>query len=284
MDNELDEPYDTPESSKGEVKKKEYGFLHVFLFGKCVFTAVFFAVIIFRSLGLVMKFGGCAVNWNYGFYLGFYNFFIYILFFGMGYLFLGLCMAEIVSVMAFDGGYYGYARVLMGPLGGYLVGCSGLIESLFYFTVFPVKITEFIEIIFALNYYKYRLLILLIVYVCLFLSFLLIQYKSIFWNFIIFSSSFVMLLFIIFFLGSIPAMDFNKYALTNEELSLDWDFQASSAPMSVLFFMGFDLISLTSHEIKEVSDKILFSLSMFLFLTLFAFFSFLFLDFFRLSF
>jgi amino acid transporter len=251
MDNELDEPYDTPESSKGEVRKTEYGFLHVFLFGKLIFQFSCFTLILY-SLGLVMKFGGCAINWNYGFFLGFYNFFIYILFFGIGYLFLGLCMAEIVSVMAFDGGYYGYARVLMGPLGGYLVGCSGLIESLFYFTVFPVKITEFVELVFHIDHHKYRLLILLIVYVCIYLSFLLIQYKSMFWNFIIFFSCFVMLLFIIFFLGSIPAMNFHQYALKDGNVSLDWNFQASSAPVSVLFFMGFDLISLTGHEVKEV--------------------------------
>lgn len=51
-----------------------------------------------------MKLGGCCVAWNYGLITGFWEYFIAVTLVGLGYLMLGLCMAEMVSIMTFDGG------------------------------------------------------------------------------------------------------------------------------------------------------------------------------------
>jgi amino acid transporter len=219
-----------------------------------------------------MKLGGCAINWNYGFYLGFGNFFLYIIIFGLGYIMLGLCMAEMISVMSFDGGYYGYARVLMGPFGGYLVGCFGLIESVFYFASFPLKICEFIQIIFTIHD-NYRLIILFFLYLGFFFSFIKIQYR--FWDFIKINSAVVIILFLIFFLGSIPAMDYRQYALINSGKDATDELKKESVPISVLFFMGFDLISLVSHEVKNVRLFVWILCFLFLICFHFSLFSFL---------
>jgi hypothetical protein len=150
------------------------------------------------------------VKWNTGLILGFGSFLEVIMFFGLGYLSLGLCMFEMILVVAFYGGYYGYARVLISPLGGYLVGCSGLIESMFYFAIFPLNITRCFHILFNLSDIYQPLVLFL---VCLFLlcSFLMIQSK--FWSFISFSSCVVIALFAVFLLVQFP-----KWIIVNTRL------------------------------------------------------------------
>jgi amino acid transporter len=201
-------------------------------------------------VGLVIKLGGCSVKWNYGLLVGFSGFFTSIVFFGVGYIMLALCMAEMVSVMAFDGGYYGYARVLLGPFGGYLVGCTGLIESMFYFTIFPTKIVQFAEQVFEIPL-DYDPLLQFGVYSFLFLSFIGIHYR--FWNFILIFSGLVIVLFLIFVFGSIPSINYYKYALASpSKNTADAVERIEATPLSILFFMAFDLISLTSNEVKNV--------------------------------
>eukprot|EP01040_Poterioochromonas_malhamensis_P007058 gene7058-7620_t len=78
-------------------------------------------------LALAMKLGGCTIAWNYGFAAGFWEYFLAVIGLGTAYVLFGLCMAEMVSIMTFSGGYYGYARVILGPLGGYLVGWFDLL-------------------------------------------------------------------------------------------------------------------------------------------------------------
>jgi amino acid transporter len=246
----VDGDFPAPESlsNREETVKKQVGFVHVFLLGKIVqFPSDFF--LFFCILGLTMKLGGCAIKWSYGLQLGFPIFSLFIFIYGFGYLMRGLCMAEMISVMAFDGGYYGYARVLMGPFGGYMVGCFGLAESIFYFSMFPLRIIQFFEMVFDIDH-NYRLYLVGVLYIFFFLSFIGIQYR--FWDFILINSIIVILLFIIFLFGSIPAMDFDRYALLQEDNSTK-HVQVQASPLSVLFFMGFDLISLAGGEVRNVS-------------------------------
>jgi amino acid transporter len=235
-------------------KQKHLGFFNIYLLGKIDFISFFSTLSLCLFVGVVMKFGGSCVRWNYGLSIGFEDFILAIGVFGIGYLMLGLCVAEMVSVMAFDGGYYGYARILMGPLGGYLVGCSGLIESFFYFAMFPIKVGQFFQLLLHMTSTDpYIPLLRFIVYLCLFLSFLIIQFR--FWEYITISGFVVIVLFLIYLLGSIPSLDYREYALIHTHTSGTGGAQedVESTPLSVMFFMGFDLISLTSAQVKDVS-------------------------------
>lgn len=71
---------------------------------------------------------------------------------GTAYTMLALCMAEMVSIMSFSGGYYGYARCAIGPAFGFLVGCSGAIESIFYIAMYLVRIARFCSLYFNAEY------------------------------------------------------------------------------------------------------------------------------------
>lgn len=189
--------------------------------------------------------------WNYGLATGFWEYFIAVLVLGCGYLMLGLCMAEMVSIMTFDGGYYGYARVILGPLGGYLVGCSGLMESIFYFAAYPLKIAEMLEVCFEINT-AYDPLLWLGIYVCLFV--LMIMMTKYFWQIISLYTVCIICLVLVYLFGSMPVLDFQQYALMNTASGFKQDpnLFLDIFRLSVVFFIGFDLLTLTSSEVKEV--------------------------------
>jgi amino acid transporter len=167
---------------------------------------------------------------------------------------LGLCMAEMVSILTFDGGYYGYARVTLGPLGGYLVGCSGLIESIFYFGASPLKIGQFVNICFGLNE-KYNPLVWFIVYVLLMLIHACLG--KYFWKSISFYAVCTVILFVIYLFGSMPHLDFEKYALQSEVFNKDPQVFFDVFRLCVVFFIGFDLLTLMSSEVKDVRIDII---------------------------
>jgi ethanolamine permease len=57
----------------------------------------------------------------------------------LGYVCLALCTAEMVGIVPFSGGSYGYARCTLSPLVGFMVGICDLLQSV-YFTAFFVDV------------------------------------------------------------------------------------------------------------------------------------------------
>jgi amino acid transporter len=102
-------------------------------------------------LGIAMKLGGCTIAWNYGLVVGFWGYFMAVVVIGCGYAMLGLCMSEMISIMSFSGGYYGYARCAIGPFPGYIVGCCGIMESVFSMSMSVLKIGQFFTLVFELD-------------------------------------------------------------------------------------------------------------------------------------
>jgi amino acid transporter len=193
---------------------------------------------------------------------------------GVGYLMIGLCMAEMVSILTFDGGYYGYARVTLGPLGGYLVGCSGLIESIFYFGAYPLKIGQFAHVVFDFDD-KYYPLVWFIIYVILVLIHACVG--KYFWKSISFFAICCILLFIIYLFGSMPQLNLEKYAYRTPAFNKDPEVFFDSFQLCVVFFLGFDMLTLTSSEVKDVSEKrkqLVFLLAKFLMVNCIFFFFF----------
>jgi amino acid transporter len=169
---------------------------------------------------------------------------------GIGYLMIGLCMAEMVSILTFDGGYYGYARVTLGPLGGYLVGCSGLIESIFYFGAYILKIGQFVKICFNVDDKYYPLVwsltyvLLITIHACL---------GKHFWKSISFYAICTIILLIIYLFGSMPHLDFEKFATESPAFNKDPQVFFDVFQLCVVFFLGFDLLTLASSEVIDVS-------------------------------
>ncbi len=202
-------------------------------------------------LALAMKLGGCTIAWSYGLEAGFWEFFIAAVGLGVAYILFGLCMAEMFSILTFSGGYYGYARVILGPLGGYLVGCSGLLESIFYFGMNVLKISEFVWVCFDLNP---ALAPVIWVFIYLILLVLVIACSFNFWEITSFYTISMLIILMIYLFGSMPHLDFDKYALPNNSSGFesDPDLFLEQFRLCILFFIGFDLLTLTASEVSDV--------------------------------
>ncbi len=203
-------------------------------------------------LALAMKLGGCTIAWNYGFAAGFWEYFLAVVGLGTAYVLFGLCMAEMVSIMTFSGGYYGYARVILGPLGGYLVGCSGLLESIFYFGMNILKISEFVWICFDLNP-ALAPFIWFITYIILLFSVIVCSFN--FWEITSFYTISMLIILMIYLFGSMPHLNFAKYALLDHSGGFRHDpgVFLEQFRLCILFFIGFDLLTLTASEVSDVS-------------------------------
>lgn len=199
-----------------------------------------------------MKIGCLSITWHYGMTVGIYEDLIAFLVIASAYLMLALCMAEMVSIMSFSGGYYGYARCAMGPLIGYLVGCSGVWESMFYMSIYILKLGQTATYCFDVPEDQ-QPYVWIVVYVCLILFHLCSgQY---FWKTTILLGITALLVIMIYLFGSMNQLNFHHYAFLDSN-----GFQKSNSyqefltvlRLSILFFIGFDMITLTSSDIIDV--------------------------------
>lgn len=169
---------------------------------------------------------------------------------GIAYAMLGHCMAEIISIMTFSGGYYGYVRCAIGPFAGFLVGCSGALESIFYLGMYILKIGQFFLIQFDLSE-EHQPIIWCLTYIILIgLHVCIAKY---FWNVMFYLGLFLLILILIYLFGSMPSLNFEVYALppTSTGFSEDSHLFFLIFRASVLFYLGFDMLTLTSNEIKD---------------------------------
>lgn len=164
---------------------------------------------------------------------------------------LALCMAEMVSIMAFSGGYYGYARCAMGPLGGFLVGCSGAMESIFYLAIYVLKMAQAATLVFDLQP-RDEPIVWIVIYILLIVFHVLVG--KYYWTVSFIIGSISLCLLIIYLLGSIENMNFDHYvqheSFKNDDGFLDYILLIR---MSFLFFLGFDMVTVASVEVKDVN-------------------------------
>lgn len=88
--------------------------------------------------------GGQLRSWSRGFHAGYWEFFFITSLVAPIFICLALCLAEMASMLPFAGGLYGYVRCGLGPVVGYLVGCS---EALRYILFISAGVGELGNII-----------------------------------------------------------------------------------------------------------------------------------------
>lgn len=137
-------------------------------------------------------------------------------------------------------------------MAGFLVGVSGLIESIFYLAVSILKIGQACSIVFATSS-DYEPIWWFIVYTVL----LTVHAKGgwMFWHFMEVCTVITVILLLVYLLGSIPNLDFNRYAVSPEHTGF---YDTTEQFMLVLrlpawFFIGVDLMSLACEEVHEVN-------------------------------
>lgn len=155
------------------------------------------------------------------------------------------------------GGYYGYVRCGIGPLSGFLVGCSGLIEAIFFLAVSVLKLSQAFAIIFAVSD-DYLPLFWFITY--FFLLLIHIRGGRVFWLFMETCTVISVMLLLIYLFGSMPNLNIARWAYGEtgyhadtlgglKDLDMTRFFQVFRLP--AWMFIGVDLLSLACDEVEE---------------------------------
>lgn len=123
---------DLQSPTNGNAKNKG-SFWDVFCFGICLASTNLF------------------IEWDVGLVNGYWSFFFATVFTTSVFVNLHLCVAEMVSILPFSGGMYGFTRVTVGPYAGFLVGCLESIANIVYSLIAMIPIGTCITYIFRSN-------------------------------------------------------------------------------------------------------------------------------------
>jgi len=219
-------------------------------------------------MGLAVVIGGQMYGWNNALVTGFGTWIIAQVLMGFAFVVLMLSLAEIGSAIAFPGGSYGLARVVLGFFPGYLVGCLELME---YSLMISASLAYIGSVLVSPQFFNcdpnYRLLIWLI-FIILFLGINIPGGRILLTaNLILGGSS--LLLVIIYCFGSLPFTSFEQNAsfqkLTDDALNSSqtqpidmnlWFIGGISGYISILplatwGYMGIESIVLTTSITKD---------------------------------
>ena len=95
-----------------------------------------------------IQFAGLASIWSYGATQGLKKLLLAHALIGTMYLLLSFCFAELVSIVPFAGGSFGYCRASLGPFWGFMVGASEVLENVLKVVVTVILIGAAITAVF----------------------------------------------------------------------------------------------------------------------------------------
>jgi amino acid transporter len=143
-------------------------------------------------------------------------------------------------------------RASLGPLSGYITGCMGLLESTFFLAVSMLKFGQALTIVCDTSR-DFEFLWWLLGYGAM--IYFHLKGGTRLWDFVAVTTVVTLLGLVIYLVGSIPAIDFQKYAYENTSSGFAGD------PVDYLLimrlpcwlFVGIDFLSLSSEDTKNVS-------------------------------
>mmetsp|Transcript_25991 Transcript_25991/g.28363 ORF Transcript_25991/g.28363 Transcript_25991/m.28363 type:complete len:613 (-) Transcript_25991:559-2397(-) len=210
-------------------------------------------------IGVTIVIGGQATGFNAAFDAGYGIAIANTLFTGFGFLCLSFCMAEMTSALPFSGGVYGFVRAFIHPWLGFLVASMELVLNLFYasqavYSLALIPVSVIYQWDDGKGYGDYSqdetitiILNALIIYVIIFLTSVI--GGRVFWGFNMILGFLVLALMFIYMFGSLPNVDFNKYAVSNQRVSPHTIFAylASSSGN----YLGIQYLPLMSKDVEN---------------------------------
>lgn len=155
------------------------------------------------------------------------------------------------------GGYYGYARCALGSTLGYIVGCSAVLENIFFVSSAILRISQSFLYVFQIPKD--------FAYLCWFAVYFMIitihaRHKYLFWRMMHILTVLSYSLFLIYLLGTSQYLNFDKYAYQShapdqffEGGFLMW-FENFRLPS--IFFFGIDMIICVSDQVHDPRNNI----------------------------
>lgn len=201
---------------------------------------------------------GHSVYWSLGFSQGFWEFFTSTMVISVAYICLCLCLAEMISILPFSGGSYGFSRVTTGPYFGFIVGFFDSVSNIIYVSLFVRTCTAFFQFAFYdITSSRYDPLWWAILYIGLFFLHILLGKHS--FKFISIFGFICLIIPIIYILGTAHLQDFQTNVIDLEKLTNHVPFERGVKgfvrllPPSALMYFGIDMLCLVCEDTRDVS-------------------------------
>jgi ethanolamine permease len=205
----------------------------------------------------LLSFGVCVVavnivfGWPVALARGFWPTFFGNIFTSLLFICLHLCIGEMISILPFSGGSYGFARVTVGPYIGFLVGCYESISNIVYSFTGMIPLAKYFTYIIDGDP-RYEPVYWIVLYVLILIN----EYSGRVYYFrMLRTAAFLsVVVYVLYIFVSIPNIDTKRYIPTD---SLQHSFPGGvfdllgALPFTAFFFVGMEMMPLVSDEMKN---------------------------------
>jgi ethanolamine permease len=207
----------------------------------------------------VLAFGICLVSanltygvWHAGLVLGFWSFFFATLIMCTVFVSVHLCIAEMISILPFSGGMYGFARVTLGPYFGFIVGCLESMGNVIYAMIGMLELGSFFTYIIGQDDRKYEPLYWLAFYLIILAN----EFfgRKYYFKMLKITACLILLIFLMYMACSIPETHPKKYIpddAIKQTFFYGADITIISLQISAFVFFGLEIIPLVSDEVAN---------------------------------
>ncbi|KAF0683009.1 hypothetical protein As57867_024832, partial [Aphanomyces stellatus] len=201
------------------------------------------------AVGITVVIGGQYFCWNNGLAAGTISYGITSLLVGCAYYCMCLCMAEMSSMVPFEGGAFGLARCTWGFYYGFIVGCCESIQYILYVTCSFVSLGQMVPTFWPwINDFPYVSWAISYVVACV----MLILGGNVYWrwNMALALISFVIIL--VYLVGSLPYVDIQAHSggSANYFIGGFSDFMRTF-PLAAWYFVGVESLNRLCGEVYE---------------------------------
>jgi amino acid transporter len=167
-----------------------------------------------------------------------------------GYLCLTFCLAEMVSVLSFAGGSYGFTRAILGPTTGYMVGLCEAVEYIMYVASAAACFGTLCSDLFRQYDEMYQPIFFLLLY-AITVPFHIYGGRS-FWTYSTILGVVSLLFVVAYCLAAIPEADMEHRAEHGPDFTTGTYFM-QYIQLPAWFFIGIEAMTLANNSVKDVS-------------------------------
>lgn len=179
----------------------------------------------------------------------------------LGFFVLNLCLSELVGIVPFSGGNFGFVRCALGPFWGFMAAAMEFLYYCMFNARNFIKIALLVE---AAGEFHISLEPLWAFLGVVFLLLINVRGGLTFWVFMMLVTLFTFAVLMIFFIGAYSHFDFYGYAMGQkygEELHNDGTIGNGTRYLNyvarmTLFYMGLEILPLCSLRVKNESHVI----------------------------
>eukprot|EP01033_Poteriospumella_lacustris_P015288 gene15288-biopygen6894 len=213
-------------------------------------------------LALAITLGGLASSlWHYFLLSGIYAGLVMFLVLSFAYSVLLMSLSELVGIVPFSGGNFGFVRCALGPFWGYLAACM---EFLYYCMYNARSLTKISLLVEAAGDFHPDLQPLWAFLSITFIVIMSLRGGLTFWSLMMLATLFTIVILAIFYVGAYSHLDFKGYGLGynytpqyhNDGFIGNEVTFVGNIVRAITFYVGLDVLPLCSLRVSEASQVI----------------------------